>query len=256
MRKRDTLPVLGSLLVLALALCLWEWAAKTGEIDIFFFSSPSLVWDTLLSQMSSGLLIRHLAVTLKEAALGLLFGAVLGCATGLSLGASKAASRAVMPIMTGLNGLPKLALGPLIIIWFGIGISSKVIISGVMVYFVFVFNLYAGYQNVDSELMNGVRLLGGTRKQIIRKVVWPSCLPWFLASLRAGLGLSLAGAVVGEYLGSGKGLGWLISDASGRYDITLVLCCVFLIVILMVILDGVVRLLERVLLKWRPEKRG
>ena len=153
--------------------------------------------------------------------------------------------------MTGLNGLPKLALGPLIIIWFGIGLESKVLIAVLMVFFVFAFNLYSGVNSVERELITAVRLLGGTRQQILRKVIWPASIPWLLASLRTGLGLSISGAIVGEYLGAGRGMGWFISNAGERYDVNQVLCCVAVLVVLVMLLDGVVRLLERKLLHWR-----
>ena len=171
--------------------------------------------------------------------------------SGLGLGLSPRVSRALMPLMTGLNGLPKLALGPLFIIWFGMGLSSKVLISALMVFFIFAFNLYTGVQSVDPALVGAVRLLGGTQGQILGKVIWPACLPWLLTSLRTGLGLSLSGAIVGEYLGSTRGMGWLLSAAGDVFNAQRVLCCVLILVILIILLDGVVRLLEARLLRWR-----
>ena len=119
------------------------------------------------------------------------------------------------------------------------------------VFFVFAFNLYAGVCGVERELVTAVRLLGASKGQVLTKVIWPACLPWLLASLRTGLGLSISGAIVGEYLGAGQGLGWFIANAGDRYDVNQVMCCVAVIVVLVVLLDGVVRLLERRLLRWR-----
>jgi len=201
----------------------------------------------------NGLIYKHLMTTVYEAGLGLLYGCLLGSATGLFLGANKTVNTIIMPLMVGLNGLPKLALAPILIIWFGIGMTSKVLIAGAMVYFVFTFNLYAGYRSVDGALVNAVRMLGGSRWQTIRQVYWPTCLPWFLSSLRAGVGMALSGAVVGEYIGASKGLGWLIEDASGRYDMARVLCCVLIMVVIIMVLDYLIRLAEKVLLKWRPD---
>lgn len=240
-----------TLVVLILGILAWEAGAAAGRVDVFFFGSPSLVWAEFWEMVERGSMARHLSATAKEAGLGLLFGGVLGTLTGLGLGTHPRVSRALMPLMTGLNGLPKLALGPLIIIWFGIGLESKVLISALMVFFVFTFNLYAGVNSVERELITAVKLLGGTRQQILRKVIWPASIPWLLASLRTGLGLSISGAIVGEYLGAGQGMGWVISNAGERYDVTQVLCCVAVIVIIVVLLDGVVRLLERKLLFWR-----
>lgn len=240
--------------ILAALFLLWEFCATTERIDVSFFSSPSLIWQEFLHLLVSGLLQRHLFITLQEAALGLLYGSVLGCAAGILLGVSRRASAILLPLAVGLNSVPKLALAPLLILWFGIGLTSKVLISGLMVFFIFTFNLYAGYHSVDPALVHTVRLLGGGRRQIIIHVIWPSCLPWFLSSLRSGAGLALSGAIVGEFIGSTRGLGWLINDATGRYDLTRVLCCVFIIITIMVILDALIRLLERRLLKWRPSQ--
>ncbi|MFR2520035.1 MAG: ABC transporter permease [Evtepia gabavorous] len=200
MKRQKTLLSPGgwTALLLLLALGLWEATAAAGYVDPFFFSRPSLLWQEFWTMLHSGMLARHLSVTAQEAGLGLLLGGTLGTLAGLGLGLSPRVSRALMPLMTGLNGLPKLALGPLFIIWFGMGLSSKVLISALMVFFIFAFNLYTGVQSVDPALVGAVRLLGGTQGQILGKVIWPACLPWLLTSLRTGLGLSLSGAIVGN----------------------------------------------------------
>ncbi len=244
-------PGLWTVLVLALGFGAWEWAAAGAHVNVYLFSRPSLIWAEFLEMLGNGTLLLHLTTTGKEAGLGLLLGGVLGTLMGLALGVFPRLSRALMPLMTGLNGLPKLALGPLIIIWFGIGIKSKVLMSALMVFFIFAFNLFSGVRSVERELVTAVKLLGGTRRQVLTKVIWPASLPWLLASLRTGLGLSISGAIVGEYLGASKGMGWVLAAASQRYDVSRVLCCVLVIVCLVVLLDGVVRLLERRLLRWR-----
>lgn len=249
--KKGLSPGAWTLIALAVGLLLWEGGARGGLVDPFFFSQPSLIWQEFLDLLTKGILWKHLSVTLAEAGLGLLLGGVLGTLAGLGLGTYPKARRALMPLMTGLNGLPKLALGPLFILWFGLGLPSKVLISTLMVFFVFAFNLYAGVESVDREMVGAVRLLGGSRGQILRKVIWPACLPWLLASLRTGLGLSLSGAIVGEYLGATKGMGWLLSAAGDLFNSQQVLCCVGVIILLIVLLDGVVRLLEARLLRWR-----
>ena len=177
MKRQKTLLSPGgwTALLLLLALGLWEATAAAGYVDPFFFSRPSLLWQEFWTMLHSGMLARHLSVTAQEAGLGLLLGGTLGTLAGLGLGLSPRVSRALMPLMTGLNGLPKLALGPLFIIWFGMGLSSKVLISALMVFFIFAFNLYTGVQSVDPALVGAVRLLGGTQGQILAKVIWPAC---------------------------------------------------------------------------------
>ena len=251
MRGRAVSPGVWTVLILAAFLLLWEAPSSGGILNPYFFSSPTLLLEELRGIVSSGALVRHLSCTLREAALGLLIGGVLGAAAGLGLGTHPRVSQALMPLMTGLNGVPKLALGPLFIIWFGLGLKSKVLISALMVFFLFTFNLYSGVRSVDRELILAVRLLGGTRRQALWKVIWPASLPWLLASLRTGLGLSISGAIVGEYLGASRGLGWAISAAGERYDVEQVLCYVLVIIVLVVLLDAVVRLLERRLLRWQ-----
>ena len=183
--------------------------------------------------------------------MGLLLGGTLGTLAGLGLGLSPRVSRALMPLMTGLNGLPKLALGPLFIIWFGMGLSSKVLISALMVFLFLPSTSTPASRVWTPPWWGAVRLLGGTQGQILGKVIWPACLPWLLTSLRTGLGLSLSGAIVGEYLGSTRGMGWLLSAAGDVFNAQRVLCCVLILVILIILLDGVVRLLEARLLRWR-----
>ena len=248
MKSRSHAPSPGvwTLVIVLGLLVLWEVAAAGGHVNEFFFSRPSLLWQEFVDMVSSGLLARHLSTTGQEAGLGLLFGCVLGTLAGLGLGISPRVSRALMPLMTGLN-----ALGPLFIIWFGLGLQSKVLISALMVFFIFAFNLYSGVRSVDPALVAAVRLLGGSRWQVLGKVIWPACLPWLLASLRTGLGLALSGAIVGEYLGSTQGMGWLLSAAGDVYNAQRVLCCVLVLVVIIVLLDGVVRLLERRLLRWQ-----
>lgn len=157
MKRQKTLLSPGgwTALLLLLALGLWEATAAAGYVDPFFFSRPSLLWQEFWTMLHSGMLARHLSVTAQEAGLGLLLGGTLGTLAGLGLGLSPRVSRALMPLMTGLNGLPKLALGPLFIIWFGMGLSSKVLISALMVFFIFAFNLYTGVQECGPRLGGG-----------------------------------------------------------------------------------------------------
>ncbi len=251
MNRGKVSPGVWTVLALAVLVLLWEGAADGGHIDPFYFSRPTAILQSFRDLWAAGTLQKHFLVTVKEAALGLAIGGILGTLAGLGLGVHPRLSAALMPLMTGLNGVPKLALGPLFIIWLGLGLKSKVLISALMVFFIFSFNLYAGVRSVDRSLVLSVELLGGTRGQVLRKVIWPSSIPWLLASLRTGLGLSLSGAIVGEYLGASKGLGWAISSAGERYDTAQVLCYVLVIVVLVVVLDCVLRGVEKVLLRWQ-----
>ncbi len=251
MSRSKVSPGVWTVLVLAVLVVLWEGAAAKGHINPFYFSQPSAVLQAFRELWAAGTLQKHFLVTVKEAALGLVIGGGAGTLAGLGLGTHPRVSVALMPLMTGLNGVPKLALGPLFIIWLGLGLKSKVLISALMVFFVFAFNLYSGVHSVDRTLVLSVELLGGNRNQVMGKVLWPASMPWLLASLRTGLGLSLSGAIVGEYLGASKGMGWAISSAGERYDTAQVLCYVLVIVVLVMALDFALRGVEKILLRWQ-----
>lgn len=253
MKRQKTLLSPGgwTALLLLLALGLWEATAAAGYVDPFFFSRPSLLWQEFWTMLHSGMLARHLSVTAQEAGLGLLLGGTLGTLAGLGLGLSPRVSRALMPLMTGLNGLPKLALGPLFIIWFGMGLSSKVLISALMVFFIFAFNLYTGVQSVDPALVGAVRLLG----RAPRDRSWerssgppacPGCSPVSAPVWACPCPAPLWGniwALPAAWAGSSPRRGCVQRPAG--------LCCVLILVILIILLDGVVRLLEARLLRWR-----
>jgi NitT/TauT family transport system permease protein len=172
--------------------------------------------------------------------------------TALFLEKAETAARVVDPIIMALYGIPKLALGPIFILWFGLGIESKIFLAALMVYFLVLFNAYAGFRNVDQSLVNAVRLMGASSRQIMLKVVLPSAIPWMLAGLKAGLGAALLGAVVGEYIGANSGLGWMVEYAGGMYDIARVFTCIIVLMLLMAMLNTVLGVVEGRLLKWRP----
>jgi len=242
-------PALRTGIGIAVFLLLWQLASDAGYLNAFFFSSPLRVARELREMASSGQLARHVPVTLREAALGLLLGGILGGSLGLWLGCREDGGRGLMAVLSALNGIPKLALGPLFILWFGIGLKSKVILAALMVFFVFVMNLYSGARAVDRDWIAAAVQLGADRRQVLCKVVFPACVPWLLAGLRTGIGLAMSGAVVGEYLGAGRGLGWMIANAGERYNVEQVLCCVLVIAAVIAGMEAVLRAAESVLRK-------
>lgn len=238
-------------LFLLFLLFLWEFSAQNGTINTLFYSAPSLVWEKFLYLTDNGLLQKHSLTTLEEAFWGLVWGASLGSISGLGLAISPSLGKIVMPLMVGLQSVPKLALAPLIILWFGIGITSKILISAMMVFFIFMFNMHSAYRAIEKSQKDHMKLLGASPMQTLRLLIWPSCLPWFMVSLRTGTSLALSGAVVGEFIGASKGLGWMINDASGRYDMTTVICTILCIIVFMALLDFSIRQVEKRLLRWR-----
>jgi NitT/TauT family transport system permease protein len=239
------------LLILAL-LAVWELLARTKTIDPFFFGQPSAIAVDIKKALVTGEILPHIKVTLQEALTGLLIGTVAGISSAFILGRLDVLARILDPIIMALYGIPKLALGPIFILWFGLGMKSKIFLAALMVFFLVFFNAYAGFKNVDISLVNAVRLMGANRRQILLKVVLPSSVPWLMAGIKAGLGAALLGAVVGEYLGANAGLGWMVEYAGGMYDIARVFTCIIVLMSLMAVLNAGLGFIERRLLKWRP----
>ena len=179
----------------------WEFLARSGVLNAFYSSQPSRILLDFPDFYISGNLFKHTAVTLSEALWGLLCGTLAGIAAAFLLGMFDFLGKVIEPFITALYGIPKLALAPIFVLWFGLGIESKVIMSGLLVFFLVFFSTYGGIKSVDRNILTSVRLMGATRMQFIFKVVLPSCVPWILAGVRGGLGASLIGAIVGEYFG-------------------------------------------------------
>ncbi|KNZ68842.1 binding-protein-dependent transport system inner membrane protein [Thermincola ferriacetica] len=243
--------VLRIIFVITLILA-WELVAEFKIIDPFYISQPSQIFKDLKHLFISGELGKHLTITLKEAFLGLTIGTFLGMAGGFILGRIELLAKIFEPIITALYGIPKLALAPVFVLWFGLGIESKVFLSLLMVFYLVFFNTYGGIKSVDPNLVGAVKLMGANELQLFTKVVLPSCVPWILAGLRGGLGASLLGAIVGEYIGASAGLGWMIQYATGTYQINRVMSCIVLLLFTGLILNTGLKILEKRLLKWRP----
>src|SRR5262245_42926590 len=201
--------------------------------------------------MASGSLWRHLAVTLEESALGLLIGGALGVVAGFTLGRSRLAARVLEPYIMMLNAVPRVVLAPLFLLWFGLGIWSKVALAVTLVFFVMFFSTYQGVRDANRVIIDNVRLLGATEGQLVRHVLMPSALAWIFASLQVSLGFAMVGAVVGEYLGATRGLGYVIAQAEGTFDTTGVFAGMFVLSIVVVTASAGVARLERWLLRWK-----
>ena len=154
-------------------------------------------------------------MTLGESILGLAIGAVAGVTTGFVLARSPLAARILEPYITMLNAIPRVVLAPLFLLWFGLGIWSKVALAVTLVFFVMFFNTYQGVRSADRVILNNVRMLGATERQLVRHVLIPTALTWIFSSLQTSLGFAMVGAVVGEYLGATRGLGYVIAQAEG-----------------------------------------
>jgi NitT/TauT family transport system permease protein len=232
-------------------LTLWQVLVSLQVLDAFFVSRPSAIAQRVIDWTLSGSIWRHLATTLEESLLGLLIGSALGIALGFALGRSPFLARVLDPYITMLNAVPRVVLAPLFLLWFGLGIWSKVALAVSLVFFVMFFNTYQGVRDADRVLVDNVRMLGAAERQLVRHVLVPSALTWIFSSLHTSLGFAMVGAVVGEYLGSTRGLGYVISQAEGTFDTTGVFAGMTVLAVVVVILSAGVTRLERWLLRWK-----
>ena len=239
-------------ILLAVFIAAWQVLADRGMINPLFFSSPKQVLADMAEMFSTGYIMPHIGITLYAAFLGLFYGIVLGTAIALIVGNNRVLAHILEPIFVGIHGLPLLALGPLFVVWFGIGIKSKIFMATISVFFLVFFNIYAGFKDVDIQLIQTFKLMRASKIQLMTKVILPSCIPWLIASLKAGVGAAVLGAIVGEYLGATAGLGWVIQSAGGYYNITRVIACVIVLMVIMFILNAIVSWIDRKALKWRP----
>jgi NitT/TauT family transport system permease protein len=244
--------VLAAQLALGIALlALWQTLVSVKVLDPFFVSRPTDIAARIVRWITSGTLWTHLAVTLEESLLGLVAGAALGVSLGFLLARSPFLARVLDPYIKMLNAVPRVVLAPLFLLWFGLGIWSKVALAVTLVFFVMFFNTYQGVRDADPVLIDNVRMLGATERQLVRHVLIPSALTWIFSSLQTSLGFAMVGAVVGEYLGATRGLGYVISQAEGTFDTTGVFAGMTVLGIVVVIVSAGVTRLERWLLRWK-----
>ncbi|MFI9507827.1 ABC transporter permease [Nocardia sp. NPDC052566] len=230
----------------------WELAARYGVVDEFFFSRPSDIAVRLGDWFGSGAIWRHLAVTAVEAALALGIGVASGMLIGFALARTRFVAAVVEPYVRMGNALPRVVLAPIFLLWFGLGIWSKVALGVSLVFFIVFFNTYQGVRDVERVLVDNVRMLGANERQLLLHVLLPSALTWILASLRLSVGFALIGAVIGEYLGASRGVGYLISQAEGTFDTTGVFAGMAVLCAVVVVIDLAINRAERYLLRWKP----
>jgi NitT/TauT family transport system permease protein len=234
----------------------WEGVTALGWVRPFWVSSPSAIFLEIYEMFASGEVFLHAGVTLYETVLGFATGALGGILAGFALAYWERANRVLDPFIGALNSLPRVALAPLFILWFGIGMTSKVVLGFSLVVFILLINTYAGAKNVDRDLVIITRLLGGSDRLIMVKVVLPASIPWIFAGLRLGLAYALVGAVVGEVIVAQAGLGFLISRAAGVFNTAGVFAVLIVLMAISMLLNEAMLRAERKLLHWRPQQLG
>ena len=196
----------------------------------------------------------HLGVTLLETVLAFAFGTLLGLVFGLWLALAPTASAILDPYIKAANSMPRVILAPIFALWFGLGIWSKVALAVTLVFFIVFFNVYQGVKEVSPVVLANARMLGANRKQLLRTVYLPSATSWVFSSLHTSVGLAFVGAVVGEYLGSARGVGYLILQAEGTFDVNTVFAGIVVLTAFALVLDGLVGRIEKRLMVWQPRQ--
>jgi NitT/TauT family transport system permease protein len=234
----------------------WELAASHW-IDPFYYSKPSDIVRQLVTWFTDGTaqgsIWQQIAVTVEEALLGFAIGSVLGIVFGVLLGRSRFLADVCAPFIKAANAIPRIVLAALFVIWFGLGMSSKVATAVVLVFFAVFFNAFQGAREVDKTLVDNARILGAGRRQILSSIVLPSATSWILASLHTAFGFALIGAIVGEYTGADKGIGLLISNAQGTFNAKGIYAGMILSTVIALGAELLLGRLERRLLSWRPQ---
>jgi NitT/TauT family transport system permease protein len=248
LRRRRSLLGLASLLAGLLA---WWLAARAARLPAFILPSPGDVWRRFLSALADGTLALNTGATLLEILLGLALGVGLATILGYLVAKSRALERVLSPYLVASQAVPLVAIAPLLVIWFGPGMFSKVLICAMIVFFPVLVNTIVGIRAVPLPLHDLMRSLHAGRGQTLVKLEIPAALPVFLGGLRIGATLSVIGAVVGELVGSDRGLGFLINVGRGQYDTALVFVAVFVLIALALALYGLVAWLESRALVWQ-----
>jgi NitT/TauT family transport system permease protein len=252
--KSDRWVVLGAqIAIVAVTVGLWELAVARGWITEFFFGKPSEVVRYLVTRTTDGYLVTHTWVTLYEELLGFIAGTVVGTAAGLSLWWSPFLSRVLEPFAVVFNATPKIVIAPLLVVWFGVGLVSKVMIAVLICAIVAWLGAFDGVRSADKDQMDMVRAVGGKRRHVFWKIVVPGSLPWILTTLRINIGLALIGVITGEFLSSTAGLGYLVDSTAKLYQMSHTIAALVLIAAIAAAQFYFVNWLERRLIPWAED---
>src|SRR6266404_1449336 len=255
--SRFTLLML-QLLVAIIAVLLWQLfttvpIAGVKVLPPFFFSTPIDVATRIAKWFVEGTIWKHLWITLIESVLAFVIGSLAGILTGFWFAQQPLVAAVLDPYVKMINALPRLVLAPIFALWLGLGVTSKVALGVTLVFFIVFFNVFQGIKEVSPTVLANARMLGASKRHLLRQIYLPSATSWVFSSLHTSVGMAFVGAVVGEYLGSAKGVGYLILQAEGVFDINTVIAGILVLTIFALLLDFAVTKIEARLLVWRPK---
>lgn len=248
--------------LLAAIFVFWWAMTKSGLIPAFFFSDdsqaafffgePVIILQRIWEWFAGGEIYSHLGVTLYETVMAFVIGTVAGLAVGLWLALSPVAAAVADPFIKGFNSMPRVILAPIFAVWFGLGPASKIALGFTLVFFIVFFNIYQGVREVNPNVLASAKMLGATRRQLLRYVYLPSAMSWVFSSLHTSVGMAFVAAVIGEYLGSAEGVGYLILQAETTFDMNTVMAGILVLTACALILDRIVTEVEKRLMRWQP----
>ncbi len=241
---------LGRLAIVAVLVAAWQLCSGR-VVPAYLISSPTAVAHRLYDLFKSGDVWPDIGITTEELVLGYVIGMVGGLVVGVLLGSSRIAAALIEPLLAALNSIPKIALAPLFLLWFGIGLGSKIAIAAMTVFFVMFYNVYMGMGTIPSGLANTLRIMGASRRVMARQLILPQLTVPILAGLKAGVSFAMIGVVVGEFVAANSGLGYYVRNSTDLFDSPGVYAGIILLMVLVLIGIGLVTLLERRLLRWR-----
>jgi NitT/TauT family transport system permease protein len=241
---------LRQLIALAVLLLIWQGAGAAGYLNPLYMPTPTQIWGALAELFGSGSIWPHIYATFSAALVGLALGIVAGIALGVLGALIRPVAELLEPVMLLLNAIPRVILAPLFVIWFGIGLGSKVALAFILVAVVIFFTVFTGIRQVDKKLVERIVTLGGSRIDLLRQVYLPSVAAWVLGNLKVAVGFAFTGAVVGEFVAASRGLGYLLSFAQSTYNASLMMALVFLIMGVVLVIFALAGRLEKRLLRW------
>ena len=236
---------------LLVLLAVWESLSRAGWLAPFYMPPPTAVGQVMFTLAAGGELWPHLGATATAALAGLLLGLAIGIALGFAAALSPVVAELLEPVMILLNAIPRVILAPLFVIWLGIGLASKLALATILVAVLIFFSVFNGIKEVDRRLVERVRTLGGGRRVLIREVYVPSVTAWVLGNFKVAVGFAFTGAVVGEFVASSRGLGYLLQFAQSTYNAALTIALIVIIMTFVLVLFALAARLERRLLRWR-----
>jgi NitT/TauT family transport system permease protein len=244
--------ILARIAVILAIIGIWQLVVTIGWVDAFWISTPVLIAQELWLLIANGALVNDIAITIYEALVAFVISSALGIICGLLLARSPFWDEVLAPLVLALNSLPRVALAPLIILWFGIGVIAKVVTAFTLVFFILLVNTLGGAKNVDNDILTIARLMGASERDILWKVTFPSALPWIFTGLNLGLTYSLLGVIVAEILASNHGLGYLIASSAASFNTAGVFAGLITLSVVAWLFSVIMRRIEARLLRWKP----